>query len=201
MSAECCSGSGHDHKAPAPKPDDKIGIMAEPTPNPSSFKFTVDRVLLPMASVHFGTAEEAAGSTLPETLFTLEDVVGVFVSENIVTVTKKGTGDWRPFAVKIGPLIREAIKSGKTLVSETAIQRSQGSTEVEKMILKVLEEVRPAVQMDGGDIVFAGYRDGIVSVSMRGSCSGCPSSSMTLRMGIETRLRQAIPEIKGLIQI
>lgn len=188
-------------KTEAEKPEDKIGIMAEPTPNPQSFKLTVDRPLLPGTSVHFGSLEEAKGSDLPTRLFGLDDVVGVFVSDNIVTVTKGTAGDWRPFAVKIGPIIRESIRSGEDLVSEKAVQRSKGSTEIEKRIIKVLDEVRPAVQMDGGDIVFAGFREGVVSVSMRGSCSGCPSSTVTLRMGIETRLRQAVPEVKGLIAI
>lgn len=190
-----------DQSSAAEPAEEKIGIMAEPTPNPQSFKFTVDRPLLPGGSVHFGDPEECEGSALPTRLFALGDVVGVFVSENIVTVTKKGVGDWRPFAIKIGPIIREAIRSGETLVSEDALERSKGANEVERKILAVLEEVRPAVAMDGGDIVFAGYRDGIVSVSMRGACAGCPSSTATLRMGIESRLRQVLPEIKGLVAI
>lgn len=180
---------------------DKIGIIAEPTPNPQSFKFTVDRPLLEGHSVHFASKDEAEGSELPTKLFELDDVAGVFVSEDMVTVTKSSMGDWRPFAIKIGPVIREAIRSGKALVSEEAVQKTQGSTETEKAILNVLAEIRPSVQMDGGDIVFAGFKDGIVSVSMRGSCAGCPSSTMTLRMGIETRLKQAVPEVKGLVQI
>lgn len=183
------------------KPEERIGIMAEPTPNPQSFKFTVDRPMLPGASVHFSSPADAEGSELAVRLFTLDDVAGVFVTENIVTVTKKSLGEWRPFAIKIGPLIREAIRSGKPLVAEGALQRAQGANEIEKRILQVLEEIRPAVQRDGGDIVFAGFAEGVVSVSMRGSCSGCPSSSATLRMGIETRLKAAVPEVKGLVQI
>jgi Fe-S cluster biogenesis protein NfuA len=180
---------------------EKIGIIAEPTPNPASFKFTVDRPILPEHSVHFASKSETEGSELPRALFELEDVAGVFVSDDIVTVTKATLGDWRPFAVKIGPIIREAIRSGKPLISEEAVKATQGSTDVEKRILAVLAEIRPNVQMDGGDIVFAGFRDGIVSVSMRGSCAGCPSSTMTLHMGIEQRLKQVVPEVKGLIQI
>ncbi len=179
----------------------KIGIIAEPTPNPQSFKFTVDRPLLPGHSVHFSSDEEAKGSELPVRLFALGDIAGVFISEDMVTVTKSTMGDWRPFAIKIGPIIREAIQSGNPLVSEEAVKQTQGSTETEKAILRVLEEIRPSVQMDGGDIVFAGFRDGIVSVSMRGSCAGCPSSTMTLKMGIENKLKQAVPEVKGLVQI
>ena len=180
---------------------EKIGIIAEPTPNPQSFKFTVDRPLLEGHSVHFASKDEADGSELPTKLFELDDVAGVFVSEDMVTVTKSSMGDWRPFAIKIGPIIREAIRSGKELISEEAVKKTQGSNDTERAILKVLEEIRPSVQMDGGDIVFAGFKDGIVSVSMRGSCAGCPSSTMTLRMGIETRLKQAVPEVTGLIQI
>lgn len=181
--------------------EEKIGIIAEPTPNPASFKFTVDRPLLPGHSVHFGSREEAQSSELARLLFELEDVSGVFVSENFVTVTKRGLGDWRPFARSIGPVIRTAVRSGKTLISEETLHKAQGSTEVEKKILQVLEEVRPNLQADGGDVVFAGFHDGMVTVSMKGSCSGCPSSTMTVRMVLESRLKQEIPEVKGLLQI
>lgn len=181
---------------------ERIGIMAEPTPNPASFKFTVDRPLLPEYSVHFSSVEETEGSELPRLLFDrFEDVTGVFVSDNIVTITKSTLGNWISLAREVGPAIREAIRSGKTLVAETAKERSKGSTEIEKKIIAILDRIRPSVQLDGGDIVFAGFQEGVVSVSMRGSCAGCPSSSMTLKMGIETQLKQEIPEVRELVQI
>ena len=180
--------------------DDDIKIMASLTPNPDSLKFTVDRPVLDEGSAHFADRGQAEGSPLAERIFELEDVTGLFVAGDMITATKRSDAEWPELARAIGGKIREHVRSGEPAVSET--QRAVGaSTDVERKIVSVLDEIRPYVAQDGGDIVFAGYENGIVSVYMQGACSGCPSSTATLRMGIEQRLQQVVPEVRQVVPI
>ncbi len=178
--------------------DDQIHIMAMPTPNPDSLKFTVDRPVLDDGSAFFATPEEGQGSPLAEQIFGLGRIKSLFIVGNMITANKEPDADWADLARPIGTKIREHIQSGEPAVSET-FQGSKARTETEQKIEQVLAEIRPYVQGDGGDIVFAGYEDGNVLVYMQGACSGCPSSTATLRMGIEQRLREVIPEDKEVI--
>jgi Fe-S cluster biogenesis protein NfuA len=185
------------------KPDgsDTIRITAEPTPNPSSFKFTVDRDIVLNASVYFSDKESAKDSPLADKLFALGKVTAVFISGRFVTVTKEGWDDWRPLAKQIGGIIRIHLLSGEPSISEKALEASPKNDEVEGVIQEVLAEIRPFVLQDGGDIIFDSFENGIVKVRMQGSCSGCPSSTATLRHGIESKLKARIPTVQMVVPI
>lgn len=188
-------------QATTPNPaTDPIRITAEPTPNPASFKFTVDREIV-AGSVYFANVDAAKGSPLAEKLFALEKIKAVFVSGRFITITKDGWDDWRPIAKQVGATIRAHLQTGEENVSEDALKRVQSNDEIEKIILEVLAEIRPFVLQDGGDIVFDSFENGIVRVSMQGSCSGCPSSTATLRHGIESKLKERIPEVQMVVPI
>ena len=182
-------------------PDDQgIQIMALPTPNPESLKFVVDRPVLEGSSAFFSSPEEGEHSPLAKRIFALGNVVNLFITGNMVTANKDPATDWADLARSIGQEIREHVLSGEPAVSERQAEKKVRSEEEQK-IEEVLAEIRPYVQGDGGDIVFAGYEDGVVQVYMQGSCSGCPSSTMTLRMGIEERLKAVLPEVKEVVPL
>ncbi len=185
----------------------KITISAEITPNPNTLKFVVDAPLLEAGSVDFPTLEKAEESLLAKTLFQIEGVTGVMIGANFVSVTKNNRVDWAAIAEFVTDTIQEVLQKGEPVVNETLRQNlvETSSEEDQAIVIKIKEildnEIRPAVAMDGGDIRFAGYKDGVVSLYLQGACSACPSSTMTLRMGIENRLREEIPEIKEIVQI
>ena len=178
-----------------------IRITAEPTPNPASFKFTVDQPLVKVGSVFFPDAESAVGSPLAEKLFGIEGFAAIFISGAFATVTKEGMDDWRAIAKQVGATIREHLQSGEKVVSEEALEAVKSSDELEATIQEVLQEIRPFVLQDGGDIIFDSFENGIVKVQMQGACSGCPSSSATLRQGIEARLKERIPEVQMVVPV
>ena len=179
---------------------EEVQIMATPTPNPDSLKFTVDRTVLDDASAFFASAKDGEGSPLAERIFKIDKIVSMFVTGNMVTANKEPDAEWADLARSVGAAIREHIQSGEPAVSERQTKPVERS-EQEQKIEEVLAEIRPYVQGDGGDIVFAGYKDGVVQVYMQGSCSGCPSSTMTLRMGIEERLKEVLPEVKEVVPL
>ncbi len=185
--------------------DKKVGISAQVTPNPNTLKFLVDRILIESGSYNFADREVAAGSYLPEYLFGLDGVVGVMVGTNFVSVTKSAELDWSDLAAPIIDVLQDAIGSGDQLLDDSVIKRansSEGQSEEEQKIRQILDhEIRPAVAMDGGDIVFDGYHDGILTLQMQGACSSCPSSIMTLKMGIENRLKEEIPGLREVVQV
>jgi Fe-S cluster biogenesis protein NfuA len=178
---------------------DAIRIMASPTPNPHSFKFTVDRQVLD-GSAYFDSVERAERSPLALRVFRLGGVTSLFVAGSMVTVGKRPEAEWSDLAYEIGTAIREHLASGEPAVEQTA-QAEQPTSEVERQVLAVLDEIRPYVQRDGGDITFAGYDNGWVRVHLQGACSGCPSASMTLKEGVERRLREVIPDIRGVVPV
>ena len=186
---------------PPPPGKDAVRIMAAATPNPSSLKFTVDRPLLEGRTAQFRNAEEAAESPLGKRLWALGRITGVFVAANFVTVSREDPEAWPEEAKKVGMAIREHVWSGEPVLPPGSKQASKGSSEVEKKILRVLDDVRPYVQGDGGDIIYAGYEDGVVRVVLQGACAGCPSSTATLRNGIEARLKETCPEVRELVAI
>ena len=181
-----------------------IEISAELTPNPNTLKFIVNRALVEAGTRNFPTLESSQGSALPSKLFENEAVAGVMIGQDFVTVTKKPELEWPSIAAGIVETIRTFLSTGEAPVGALAETSGGGHvvTEIEQKIIDILnEEIRPAVARDGGDIVFYGYEDGIVKLHLQGSCSSCPSSIMTLKMGIESRLRQALPEIKEVQQV
>lgn len=182
--------------------EEKVYITANPTPNPEAMKFIVDRQLVDGDPVSYFSAEAAAGSPLAEKIFALGSVQQIFAFQNFVTVTKASDQPWQAFARAIGQAIREHIQSGATKnFTPPEGQDVQSGDEKVAVINQVLDEIRPMVAQDGGNIVFAGYQDGIVSLYMQGSCAGCPSSTLTLKAGIQRRLQEVLPEVQDVVAV
>jgi Fe-S cluster biogenesis protein NfuA len=179
----------------------EVYITANPTPNPECLKFIVDRQLVDGDPLSFHSAEEAADSPLARKLFELGHVAQIFAYQNFITITKTAGVVWQDFAREIGKAIRSHVQSGEAHFAERAGQVAESSDDAIRLIHEVLDEIRPAVAMDGGNIVFAGYHDGVVQVYMQGSCSGCPSSTVTLRAGLESRLREVLPDLREVVAL
>jgi len=179
-------------------------MHAERTPNPNSIKWVLGRPVVEGGrSAHFDAPPEPEVSPLAAKLFAVDGVTVVFLAMNFITVTKREDVEWSDIAESIVGTIKECLEDGGSALgpafdAETAAPED----EVVARIRAILEEqVRPAVAQDGGDIVFAGFRDGIVELYLRGSCSGCPSATATLKYGIEGLLREAIPEVRGVVAL
>lgn len=175
-------------------------MRAERTPNPNSIKWILGEPILPAGqSAHFEHAVGPEVSPLAARLFGVEGITGVFLASNFVTVTKRDDVEWTDVAQVLVDAIKDSIASGEApLGPGHAVEAAGPQDAVVERIQRILDqEIRPAVAMDGGDIVFAGFRDGIVELYLQGSCHGCPSSTLTLKMGIEQRLMEEIPEVKG----
>jgi Fe-S cluster biogenesis protein NfuA len=183
-----------------------LEIYTEMTPNPESIKFVTNRHLLPNFQLDFRAKEMAEGSPLALHLFDIPFVKGVFISNNFVTITKKPDYDWFEITPEVKQAIQDFIQSGKRLVDDSLLpkdvieeQKSTNADDVspENKIKDLLEKyVKPAIQMDGGHIEFRSFKNGVVKLSLQGSCSGCPSSSLTLKSGIEGLLKRMVPEVE-----
>lgn len=181
----------------------KVYVYAEMTPNPQTYRFSVDRDLTETPA-SFSNAKETASSPLARKLFGFPWTAGVFISRNFITVTKQDWVDWETLAEPLAGLIQEHIERGEPVMVETKTDSTiaDGDSEDVRRIKQILDtEIRPAVAMDGGDIVFHKFENGVVSIFMQGACAGCPSSTMTLKMGIETRLMEAVPSVKEVVSI
>lgn len=179
-------------------------MHAERTPNPDSIKWVLGTpVVEGGASAHFDAAPSPEVSPLAARLFEIDGVESVFFAQNFVTVTKRGEVEWTDIAQAIVDGIKACLADGGSALGPAfEVTERESESELVARIRRILEEeVRPAVAMDGGDIVFAGFRDGIVELYMQGSCSGCPSSTATLKLGIESRLREEIPEVQGVVAL
>lgn len=181
-------------------------IQTEATPNPATLKFLPGRDVLPGSTLEMKAAADAARSPLAQKLFAVEGVTGVFYGSDFITVTKTD-GEWQHLKPAILGAIMEHYMSGEPLVAEAAAGDApagdgeeffeEGDAELVDTIKELLEtRVRPAVAMDGGDITFRGFKEGVVYLNMKGSCSGCPSSTATLKQGIENLLRHFVPEVE-----
>ena len=178
-------------------------IQTEATPNPATLKFIPGRTVLDSGTMEFTDREQAARSPLAEKLFGVPGVTGVFYGSDFVTVTKDGS-DWQHLKPAILGAIMEHVMSGAPIVSGQDAPASADSeeffeakdSETVATIKELIEaRVRPAVANDGGDITFRGFKDGVVYLDMKGACSGCPSSTATLRHGIQNLLRHYLPDI------
>ncbi|MEO1103479.1 MAG: NifU family protein [Devosia sp.] len=179
-------------------------IQTEPTPNPETLKFLPGQTVLESGMVDFRAEDEAAGSPLAQRIFAVDGVTGVFLGYDFVSVTRDGT-PWEHLKPAILGAIMEHYLSGDPVIEGEAADVEpvaeedfdQKDAHTVAMIKEILDErVRPAVAGDGGDIIFRSYRDGIVHLAMRGACAGCPSSTMTLQMGIQNLLRHFVPEVQ-----
>ena len=179
----------------------QITVSFEPTPNPQSMKFNFSA---PIAEemAEFNDAGNCRRSPLATKIFGFPWAAGIMIGHDFVTITKQDWVEWDVIAEPLASLLQEHIERGEAvLLPETSVAASEDSEQV-ILIKRILnEEIRPAVAMDGGDIVFHRYEEGVVYVYMRGACSGCPSSMMTLKDGVEARLKAALPEIIEVIAL
>lgn len=176
-------------------------IQTEQTPNPATLKFLPGRAVMETGTADFRSAEAARRSPLALRLFAVDGVEGVFLGADFITVTKTADRDWQVLKPMILGSIMEHYTSGAGAATAAEVDAEPADAgeddEVVTQIKDLLDtRVRPAVAQDGGDIVFRGYQDGIVYLRMQGSCSGCPSSAATLKIGIENMLKHFIPEIR-----
>ncbi|ETX30938.1 NifU family protein [Roseivivax isoporae] len=178
-------------------------IQTESTPNPATLKFLPGQTVLDAGTADFPSAEGAAASPLATRLFDVSGVRGVFFGNDFVTVTKAEDTDWDHVKPAILGAIMEHFQSGQPVMADDAVQAGSGhaehsgeDSEIVGQIKELLDtRVRPAVAQDGGDITFHGFERGVVYLNMQGACAGCPSSTLTLKMGIENLLRHYIPEV------
>lgn len=177
-------------------------IQTEQTPNPASLKFLPGCEVLGGGVVDIPSADKADISPLAQTLFKVDGVAGVLLGSDFVTVTKAEAANWsliKPLV--LGVLMEHFSKGLPVMTNEGAAQAQQSSfdesdSDVVRQIKEILDtRIRPAVAADGGDVVFSSFEDGVVYLEMRGACAGCPSSTMTLKAGIENLLKHFIPEV------
>lgn len=173
-------------------------IQTEPTPNPATLKFLPGRAVLDQGTADFASPDQAGRSPLARRLFGVDGVQRVFFGSDFITVTKSDQSEWQVLKPAILGSIMEHFTSGEAVLS-TAPAATGAAGEDDEIVTQIKElldqRVRPAVAQDGGDIVFHSFEDGIVYLHMQGSCSGCPSSTATLKMGIENLLRHYVPEV------
>jgi Fe-S cluster biogenesis protein NfuA len=174
-------------------------IQTEQTPNPATLKFLPGRIVMESGTANFPTAESAQRSPLATRIFGVEGVTGVFLGSDFVTVTKDMGQEWHVLKPAILGVIMEHFTAGRPVIEAEAEAAVAGEGEDDEVVAQIKElietRVRPAVAQDGGDIIFRGFEDGVVYLHMQGSCSGCPSSTATLKAGIENMLRHYVPEV------
>ncbi len=177
-------------------------IQTESTPNPATLKFLPGQTVLDMGTADFPTPDGASASPLATRIFAVKGVAGVFFGTDFVTVTKQEAVEWDHIKPAILGAIMEHFQSGQPVMAGDAAQSSGHAEhdgpdgEIVGQIKELLDtRVRPAVAQDGGDITFHGFDRGVVYLHMQGACAGCPSSTLTLKMGIENLLRHYIPEV------
>ncbi len=184
-----------------------ITVYSEMTPNPVTMKFVLNFLLIEEQgkSIEFRTKEKAEVSPLAKKIFEFPFVNGVFISSNFVTVTKDESCEWYEVIPEIKELIKTQLAKGEPLltgelITEKAEVPVNISGDIEKKIIALLDEyIRPAVEGDGGAIHFKSFENGTVTVMLKGSCHGCPSTNTTLKQGVETLLRRMLPEVENVI--
>ena len=185
-----------------------ISIYTEMTPNPETMKFVANKLLYPGKSIDFPDVETARPSPLAIEVFGFPFIKSVFIASNFVTLTKTSDTDWNDVIPAIRQFLKEYLEEGKPVINEEEIVlvKSEGNTidadddDVVKRIKELLENyVKPAVEMDGGAIQFKSYQEGVVNLMLQGSCSGCPSSMITLKAGIEGMMKRMIPEVREVV--
>ncbi|MBA5724099.1 NifU family protein [Candidatus Liberibacter sp.] len=182
-------------------------IQTESTPNPATMKFMPGQVVISRGTVHFSKVEEASISPLASRIFSVPGISSVYLGYDFITVAKNKY-DWPHLKPAILGVIMEHFMSGDPVISDDSFMGDDsdngdgdyGFDESDRAIVQTIKEVldkrvRPAVARDGGDIIFKGYRDGVVFLSMRGACSGCPSSAATLKYGVQNLLNHFVPEV------
>ena len=176
-------------------------IQTEETPNPATLKFLPGQTVLGTGTANFSEGDNTESSPLAKKLFGVDGVVGVFLGSDFITITKKEDFLWEHIKPALLGTIMDFLQSGEEIFNEESgdssddIHEGPDSETVKKIIDLLDTRVRPAVAQDGGDITFQSFQEGGVYLHMQGACAGCPSSTMTLKMGIENLLKHYIPEV------
>jgi Fe-S cluster biogenesis protein NfuA len=182
-----------------------VSIYAEATPNPESIKFVFNLDISEGRSEDFPNAEEAMKSPLAASLFKFNFVKGVYISQNFVTVTKMTDSLWAELIPILRTYLKEYIEQGNWVFSApsnepSSVEIKEDDSEAVVKIKQILaQSIKPVVEMDGGNIEYRSFEDGIVTLALKGSCSGCPSSTLTLKAGIENLLKRMVPEVKEVV--
>ncbi|MEM7037153.1 MAG: NifU family protein [Bacteroidota bacterium] len=175
-------------------------IHTEITPNPATLKFVAQKVLLARGSADFPNPDEAGDSPLAQKMFEFAFVKGVFIGYNFVSISKDEATQWEDVIPPIKDTLRAFLNSGEAILlnqdDEVEAVPEEEEDETVRRIKQLLDEnIRPAVAMDGGDVIYESFVDGVVKLRLQGACSGCPSSTMTLKMGIEGLLTRMVPGV------
>jgi Fe-S cluster biogenesis protein NfuA len=184
-----------------------VSIYTEMTPNPETMKFVANKLLYPGKSIDFPDESAAGPSPLAKELFAFPFIRSVFIASNFVTLSKTPETNWDDVIPSVRQFLKEYLEEGKAVINEEQIVAPKESniasaddTDVVVRIKELLENyVKPAVEMDGGAISFKGFDNGTVTLMLQGSCSGCPSSMITLKTGIEGMMKRMIPEVKEVV--
>ena len=179
-------------------------IQTEQTPNPQTLKFLPGKVVMDEGTAFYQNIDEAGDSPFARRLFAVEGVEGVFFGSDFITITKNNSYEWQVMKPAVlGGIIDHFNSDDKTIErtaakeGENSLEKNEDDSDIVKQIKELLDtRVRPAVAMDGGDIIYNDFADGVVYLKMQGACSGCPSSTATLKMGIENMLKHYIPEVQ-----
>lgn len=184
-------------------------IYAESTPNPATLKFVANVLLLPENSAEYLRAEEAEGAPLVQALFEFPFIRSVYVCNNFVTITKKEFTSWTEIIPQVREFLKDWLTAGKDVIVMMPVKKEEkkpltitdlNNEGIEGQIIDALEEyVKPAVESDGGEISFVSFDEGVVTVRLQGSCSGCPSSTVTLKQGIENLLKKMVPGVTEVV--
>ena len=176
-------------------------VQTEITPNPLTLKFIPGRIVMDDGTLFFKNIEEAKDSPFAKKLFNIEGIEGVFFGSDFITITKKQEVNWDTLKPLVLGVISDFYSSNEKIIKKSESNQNQKKesskdTDIVKKIKELIEtRVRPAVEMDGGDIIFEKFESGIVYLHMQGSCAGCPSSTATLKSGIENMLKHYVPEV------
>ena len=180
-----------------------INIYLEANPNPNSLKFVTDRMLVDDGIIKdYPDIESANDSPLAKALFEFDYIDRVFIMSNFVTITKNNQVHWDAIKLELRNFIKKYLEEGKPVVEIKSKQENVKSSnkEIDNKIIEILDEyIKPAVEQDGGAIQFESFKKGVVKVSLQGACSGCPSSMITLKGGIEKLLKRFIPEVNEVV--
>jgi len=179
-------------------------IQTELTPNPSTLKFMPGRIVMKEGTAFYQNKNESSSSPLAKRIFAVDGVKGVFFGSDFITITKAEETDWQVLKPPVLGAIMDHYNSGEEIITGAAAVNkadsmvvNENDSDIVKQIKELLDtRVRPAVAMDGGDIIYKDYTKGILYLHMQGACSGCPSSTATLKMGIENMLKHYIPELQ-----
>ena len=189
-----------------------VSIYTEMTPNPETMKFVANKLLYPGKSIDIAEEAHAIASPLAKELFSFPFIKSVFIASNFITLTKSAdTEDWQDVIPTIKTFLKDYLEAGGVVVNEEEVAKfkqeasntvNADDDDIVKRVKELLENyVKPAVEMDGGAIQFKSYNEGVVNLMVQGSCSGCPSSMVTLKAGIEGMMKRMIPEVKEVVAV